>query len=400
MPPEGDREARHRKRRRLDDDPSNEERWTSRPNSSSLEGLEGLDRRDRDRAARQHPERRRRLSSIEKDNRMTDSHHDDRKPNHRSRSLDRNYSRDKRRRSVSSDEGDHRRTNKKDGRGEDGNSGRNRNSLDRSHQETKYRRPRRRRSSSSTESGRDKDRRRNGSRDESRNRNYDREKHLRYRSRSPHRERREQSPKRKNRRALRSASPLPRSRKPLPSQDESFHKLLRTGLTPPPIDKPVPKEKPNFNTTGLLARETNLVTGTDIVLKYNEPPEARKPPPSQEWQMFIFKGSDVLSTTELGGKSVWLLGRESKVVDVITAHPSCSGQHAVVQFRHTTKSGKNGEPRPGVRPYLLDLESANGTTLNGQNVEGSRYVELRSGDLVKFGSSEREYVIMLPPKES
>ena len=41
----------------------------------------------------------------------------------------------------------------------------------------------------------------------------------------------------------------------------------------------------------------------------------------------------------------------------------------------------------------------NGTRLNGGRVEAGRYVELRSGDVLGFGESEREYVVMLPPKE-
>lgn len=48
---------------------------------------------------------------------------------------------------------------------------------------------------------------------------------------------------------------------------------------------------------------------------------------------------------------------------------------------------------------MIDLDSANGTRLNGETVEGRRYVEVRNGDVVTFGESTREYVVMLPPKE-
>lgn len=54
-----------------------------------------------------------------------------------------------------------------------------------------------------------------------------------------------------------------------------------------------PKGKPNFAPSGLLAAETNTVKasdGTSTVLKYNEPPEARKPP--QNWRLYVFKGND------------------------------------------------------------------------------------------------------------
>lgn len=81
------------------------------------------------------------------------------------------------------------------------------------------------------------------------------------------------------------------------------------------------------------------------------------------------------------------------MVDVATEHPSCSGQHAVVQFRYRVV----GEGGARVRPYVMDLESANGTRVNGEGVPGGRFVEVRSGDVVGFGGSEREYVLLLPP---
>jgi smad nuclear-interacting protein 1 len=47
-----------------------------------------------------------------------------------------------------------------------------------------------------------------------------------------------------------------------------------------------------------------------------------------------------------------------------------------------------------VRPYVIDLESTNGTALNGERVAPARYVELRSGDNLRFGQSTREYVLV------
>jgi smad nuclear-interacting protein 1 len=47
-----------------------------------------------------------------------------------------------------------------------------------------------------------------------------------------------------------------------------------------------------------------------------------------------------------------------------------------------------------LRPYLLDLASANGTTVNKREVPASRYYELKNGDTIQFGGSEREYVLL------
>lgn len=87
-------------------------------------------------------------------------------------------------------------------------------------------------------------------------------------------------------------------------------------------------------------------------------------------------------------------------MDVPVEHPSCSKQHAVLQFRYVEKSvGEFGERKGKVGLYVIDLESANGTTLNGEKIPQRRFVECRTGDVLGFGESSREYVILLPPKE-
>lgn len=47
-----------------------------------------------------------------------------------------------------------------------------------------------------------------------------------------------------------------------------------------------------------------------------------------------------------------------------------------------------------VKPYVMDLDSTNKTFLNGAEIEGSRYVELRAKDVLKFGESSKEYVLI------
>jgi smad nuclear-interacting protein 1 len=135
------------------------------------------------------------------------------------------------------------------------------------------------------------------------------------------------------------------------------------------------------------------------VLKYHEPPEARKPPAKDTWKLFVFKGSDIIDTIELGTRSCWLVGKETSVVDLLAEHPSISRQHAVIQFRYIEKRNEYGDKLGKVKPYIIDLESANATRLNGEKLEASRYYELRDKDMLQFGDSTREYVVMLPPRE-
>lgn len=47
-----------------------------------------------------------------------------------------------------------------------------------------------------------------------------------------------------------------------------------------------------------------------------------------------------------------------------------------------------------VRPYIIDLGSGNGTYLNNQRIESQRYYELKEKDVLKFGFSSREYVLL------
>lgn len=223
----------------------------------------------------------------------------------------------------------------------------------------------------------------------------------RSRSRSPHSSR----AKRRHRSHSRSRSPRPRprSRSPatrqfrqaLPSQADSF------GQTTDPDAVPEKeKQKPNFGTTGLLAKEANTVTGTNTVLKYHEPKEARKPPPQEQWRLYTWaQDPDPVEETELYTRSCWLLGRDTSVVDLELESERASKQHAVVQFRYTTKKNEYGDLLEKVKPYLIDLDSVNGTELNGERVQPSRYVELRNGDTLKFAGGEHEYAMFLPPAD-
>ncbi|OQO08086.1 hypothetical protein B0A48_06880 [Cryoendolithus antarcticus] len=150
-------------------------------------------------------------------------------------------------------------------------------------------------------------------------------------------------------------------------------------------DQPqIEKQKPNFKPTGLLAKEANTVTGTSTVLKYHEPAEARKPPTKEQWRMYVFRKKDLLDTVYLHQRSCWLVGRDQNVTDLTLDHPSISKQHAVIQFRHRTSTNQYGDKSSKVKPYVIDLESANGTKLNGERVEASRYFELVDGDVVSF----------------
>jgi len=42
----------------------------------------------------------------------------------------------------------------------------------------------------------------------------------------------------------------------------------------------------------------------------------------------------------------------------------------------------------------MDLESSNGTSLNGARIDAARYYELRDKDVIRFADEPKEYVVM------
>ncbi|OAA59839.1 fha domain containing protein [Niveomyces insectorum RCEF 264] len=361
-----DRE-RDRRRDRIDDSHGNDRGPRRRHGDDELrEGstkneVEDRDRRDRDRRSRgdERSERdeRHRRDRRDRERRRSQSPESSRTRHRREEKADTSEASDRRRHSHR--ERDHDRDRDRDHR---------RRSPDEREDETRHRRRRRRRDEESEDNSDDED-----------------EVVIRT--------------ERDGRSGSHAARPV-QQRDPLPDQANAFA-LVRPGgggggdggdKTPPP------KEQPNLAPTGVLAAASRAVTQADgsvVTLKYHEPPEARKPSAARDpWTLFVFKEGAIVDTVPLHARSCWLVGRDAAVVDLLAAHPSVSKQHAVLQFRYVETRNEFGDRLGRVAPYVLDLASANGTTLNGTAVPAQRYVELRARDLVQFGHSAREYVLM------
>ncbi|KAI0032566.1 SMAD/FHA domain-containing protein [Vararia minispora EC-137] len=188
------------------------------------------------------------------------------------------------------------------------------------------------------------------------------------------------------------------------TETETEGTATKVGVALPPLDLDInlpasprcrDKAKPNFGTSGLLAAETNTVRKTDgssTLLKYNEPPEARKP--TQGWRLYVFKGKDDAGMFHIARQSAYLFGRDHVVADIALDHPSCSKQHAVIQYRQITEKDEYGGSKPVIKPFVIDLESTNGTHVNDESIPTTRFYELRVGDVLKFGQSTKEYVLL------
>ena len=65
-----------------------------------------------------------------------------------------------------------------------------------------------------------------------------------------------------------------------------------------------------------------------------------------------------------------------------------------MQYRLVPFTKQDGRPSKTVKPFLIDLDSANGTFINNKPIEKRRYYELLEKDVVKFGFSSREYILL------
>lgn len=189
-------------------------------------------------------------------------------------------------------------------------------------------------------------------------------------------------------------------KRPVDSHDNGYKKA-RQGL--PRVILPV------FEPSGLLELESHNKEG--ILLKHVEPSDARSP--AQFWnryqvplkhrnifQAVVYRRGDKTPVKEydLEEKSSYIVGRalgkslsaeeteEVVVADIGIPEETCSKQHCAIQFREI--AGK-------LAVYVIDLDSSNGTTLNGVKLPSARYVELRSGDLLTLSEDdESDYEII------
>lgn len=192
-----------------------------------------------------------------------------------------------------------------------------------------------------------------------------------------------------------------------------------------------PVEKANFGLSGALAKDEStgrLYNG--VLLKFSEPIEARIP--LTRWRLYVFrrcqsdsalnqssdtqpqqqqqqvndkeeinKNGHLLEVLHIHRQSAYLIGRDERIADILVQHSSLSKQHCVIQYRALPSSStsipnhnNNTTKKISCKPYIMDLQSTNGTFINNVQIDDSRYYELRRGDVITLGHSSREYVLL------
>lgn len=108
----------------------------------------------------------------------------------------------------------------------------------------------------------------------------------------------------------------------------------------------------------------------------------------------MFKDSEQVDLLHIHRQSAYLIGRDPLAADILLDHPSCSKQHAAFQYRYVRGKDEHGSSKGIIKPFIIDLESTNGTFVNQEIIPAARYYELKAGDVIKFGLSSREHVLL------
>ncbi|XP_032667757.1 kanadaptin isoform X4 [Odontomachus brunneus] len=163
------------------------------------------------------------------------------------------------------------------------------------------------------------------------------------------------------------------------------------------IDKSISKNTPEENVTS----DTK-----DIPVPYTEPSWGGKP--MEEYKLEVLKSGVILETINLT-ESFYVVGRLPSC-HLSLAHPTISRYHAIIQYRaieDTSETSKDIQLDTNQKTttknskgfYLYDLESTHGTFWNSHRIKPRTYVRLHGGHMIKFGCSQRKYILQAPAED-
>lgn len=166
---------------------------------------------------------------------------------------------------------------------------------------------------------------------------------------------------------------------------------------------------------GVVSAAARMAVVNSAEVGYREPEDAAAPVEGDGWRAFVFRKGDPLGSengcVNLDRQRFYLFGRDRAVSHVLMGHPSCSKQHAVVQFRRISKQQycvergaawgeidveewELADDEMIVVPHVVDLQSRNGTYLNGHRIPADTYIPLKPCDSLTFGASPREWMFV------
>ncbi|XVF31633.1 hypothetical protein REPUB_Repub17cG0008200 [Reevesia pubescens] len=184
-------------------------------------------------------------------------------------------------------------------------------------------------------------------------------------------------------------------REPL-TQEESEPTTTKATMGPP---LPPPPKNPNPQSPQDEEKQSNLNSEPNSIEKPSDSMQSSVPytipqwsgPPSHHFFLEVLKDGCIIDQFKVYEKGAYMFGRVD-LCDFVLEHPTISRFHAVLQFR------SSGEA------YIYDLGSTHGTFINKSQVTKRTYVDLRVGDVIRFGHSSRMYIFqgpseLMPPEK-
>ncbi|EZA60022.1 Kanadaptin [Ooceraea biroi] len=178
--------------------------------------------------------------------------------------------------------------------------------------------------------------------------------------------------------------PPPSSSEPSPSFEASSANKEATKITHSQNDE-TDKSVLESSTEGNVLPDVN-----NVPVPYLEPKWGGKS--TEEYKLEVLKSGVILEKIDLTERSYHVVGRLPSC-HLSLAHPTISRYHAIIQYRATA------DDKHSKGFYLYDLESTHGTFWNGHRIKPRSYVQLHGGHMIKFGCSQRKYIVQAPPED-
>ncbi|KAL2896040.1 Kanadaptin [Bienertia sinuspersici] len=150
---------------------------------------------------------------------------------------------------------------------------------------------------------------------------------------------------------------------------------------PPFIDSKEKNLKSSQNADDDNNSNHNHISKEKASVPYSIPPWSE--PPSLPFLLEVIKDGAIIDHLDVTKKGAYMFGRID-MCDFVLEHPTISRFHAVLQFKGSEAA------------YMYDLGSTHGTFINKKQVNKKEYVDLRVGDVIRFGLSSRLYIFQGP----
>lgn len=181
--------------------------------------------------------------------------------------------------------------------------------------------------------------------------------------------------------------------------EETIENIHQIDDAKPKIDKSI---------SNSIVEENITSDAKNMPVPYVEPSWSGKPT-TEEYKLEVLKSGVILDTINLT-ESFYVIGRLPSC-HLSLAHPTISRHHAIIQYRavedeknslETFRESQTSANQKAILStksrgyYLYDLDSTHGTFWNGHRIRPRTYVRLYGGHMVKFGCSQRKYIVQTP----